>query len=219
MTRVYCGFNFKLEIPLKLYDFPGAPNPRRVRIFAAEKGIELESVTVDLRSREHKSDAFLQKNPSGKIPVLELEDGNCIAETIAISRYLELIQPEPNLFGVDPLETATIEMHHRFIEMELFSQVGTSWVNGPVVASMGLIEPIEAAKDRSDALVRQFYTRMNEELATRDYIAGERFTVADISAFCCVEFAGDLVGLKPADELTHLWNWHQRIAARPASNA
>ena len=201
---------------MKLYDFPGAPNPRRVKIFAAEKGIELELVNVDLAGREHKSEAFLAKNPSGKIPVLELDDGRCIGETIAISRYLEALQPEPNLFGRDAFETAEIEMHHRHIELELFAQVGTSWVNGPVVAKMGLVEPIEAAKARSDAFVRSYYQRLERELAERDYIAGDRFTVADISAVCCIDFASAMVGLKPADELSALWAWHARVHERPS---
>ncbi|MEC8058647.1 MAG: glutathione S-transferase N-terminal domain-containing protein, partial [Pseudomonadota bacterium] len=128
---------------MKLYDFPNAPNPRRVRVVAAEKGIELDYVTVDMTKREHKSAEFMQKNPSGKIPVLELADGTCISESIAICRYLESMHPTPNLFGDGALEIAQIEMAHRQIELELMSQIGTSWVNGPIVAKMGLIEPIE----------------------------------------------------------------------------
>ena len=204
---------------MKLYDFPGAPNPRRVKIFAAEKGITLDLVNVDLAGREHKSEAFLAKNPSGKIPVLELDDGRCIGESIAISRYLEALVPEPNLFGRDAFEVAEIEMHHRHIELELFAQVGTSWVNGPVVAKMGLIKPIEAAKARSDAFVRSYYERLNRELAERDYIAGDRFTVADISAVCCIDFASAMVGLKPADEHAALWAWHARVHERPSMSA
>ena len=95
----------------------------------------------------------MQKNPSGKIPVLELKDGTCIGESIAICRYLESLYPTPNLFGENARETALIEMVHRQIELELMSQIGTSWVNGPIVAKMGLVQPIEAAKRRSDAWV------------------------------------------------------------------
>ena len=86
---------------MKLYDYPGAPNPRRVKIFAAEKNINLELVNCDMSKREHKTPEFLKKNPSGKIPVLELDDGRCISESVAICRYLESLQPEPNLFGND----------------------------------------------------------------------------------------------------------------------
>ena len=127
---------------MKLYDFPNAPNPRLVRVVAAEKAIELDYVTVDMTKREHKTPEFMQKNPSGKIPVLELEDGTCIGESIAISRYLESLYPTPNLFGENARETALIEMVHRQIELELMSQIGTSWVNGPIVAKMGLVQPV-----------------------------------------------------------------------------
>ena len=199
---------------MKLYDFPGAPNPRRVRVVAAEKNIELDYVTVDMGKREHKTQEFIQKNPSGKIPVLELEDGTCIGESIAICRYLEALYPRPNLFGEDALETAQIEMAHRQIELELMSQIGTSWVNGPVVAKMGLVEPIEAAKQRSDDLTRAYYRRMNMELGRRDYLAGARYTMVDITAAIAVDFASALVGLKPDSELGNLWSWHERVTSR-----
>jgi len=199
---------------MKLYDFPGAPNPRRVRVVAAEKNIELDYVTVDMGKREHKTQEFIQKNPSGKIPVLELEDGTCIGESIAICRYLEALYPRPNLFGEDALETAQIEMAHRQIELELMSQISTSWVNGPVVAKMGLVEPIEAAKQRSDDLTRAYYQRMNMELGRRDYLAGARYTMVDITAAIAVDFASALVGLKPDSELGNLWAWHERVTSR-----
>jgi glutathione S-transferase len=200
-----------------LYTSPMAPNPRRVTMFAAEKGIDLDLVDVKLREREQKTPNFMAKSPSGKIPVLELDDGTCIAETVAISRYLEALQPEPNLFGETALETAQIEMHHRYIEHELFSQVGVSWVNGPIIAATGLIEPIEAAKRRSDAFVRDYYKRLNHEFSVRPFVAGSRFTIADITAFCVIEFASSLVGLKPDDKLAELWTWHEKISARKSA--
>jgi glutathione S-transferase len=203
-----------MTVTMKLYDFPNAPNPRRVRVVAAEKGIELDYVTVDMTKREHKSPEFMQKNPSGKIPVLELEDGTCIGESIAICRYLEALYPTPNLFGETALEIAQIEMAHRQIELELMSQIGTSWVNGPIVAKMGLVEPIEAAKQRSDSLTNSYYRRMNGELGQRDYIAGERYTMADITAAIAIDFASAMVGLKPDSDLENLWAWHQRVTTR-----
>ena len=120
---------------MKLYSFPSAPNPRRVLIFAAEKQLQIEVVNIDLRGGETKRPEFLQKNPSGKIPVLELADGTCIAETVAICRYLESLAPEPNLFGRDALEIALIEAYHRHIEFELHTNIGAAWVNGPTVAA------------------------------------------------------------------------------------
>jgi glutathione S-transferase len=121
---------------MKLYDYPGAPNPRRVKIFLHEKDLAYEAVNCDMAKGEHKLPAFLEKNPSGKIPVLELDDGRCLAESVAICRYLEAIQPEPNLFGRDPFELGHIEMRNRQIELELWTQVGVSWVNGPIVTKM-----------------------------------------------------------------------------------
>lgn len=197
-----------------LYSYDGAPNPRRVLIFAAEKGITLETVSVDITAGEHKQAGFLAKNPSGKIPVLALDDGTCIAESVAICRYLEALHPEPNLFGQGPREIASIEMHHRFIELELFAQVGVSWMNGPIIAATGLVEPIVASKERSDAFVNTYYERLNRELGARPFIAGRRFSIADITAYCCIDFASELVGLRPGIHLEHLWAWHEDISQR-----
>lgn len=189
-------------------------------MFAAEKGIDLDIVAVDMAKREQRSEEFVKsKNPSGKIPVLELDDGTCIAETVAIQRYLESVVPEPNLFGNDPVETAQIEMFHRFVEIEMLNQIGVSWVNGPIVAKMGLVEPIEAAKKRSDSFVRSFYKRLNRELGERSHIAGNRFTVADITAWISIDFASTLVGLPPDESLANLQEWRARIAERPTSSA
>ena len=199
---------------MKLYSFAGAPNPRRVLIFAAEKSLQLDVVNVDLRGGETKRPEFLSKNPSGKIPVLELGDGTCISETIAICRYLEALAPEPNLFGRDALETALIEAHHRHIEFELHSSIGAAWINGPVVAAAGLVKPIEEQRLRGEALTRKYYQRMDEELATCHFIAGDRFSVADISALCMIDFAAARVGLRPDDALRHLWAWHSRVSQR-----
>lgn len=199
---------------MKLYSYHGAPNPRRVYVFAAEKNLELEFVNIDVRLGEQKSPEFLARNPSGKIPVLELDDGTCIGETVAICRYLESIEPTPNLFGESPLETAQIEMHHRIIEHELFTQVGISWINGPIVAASGRFEPIAAARTRSDGAVRAFYKRLDRELGERSHIAGNRYSVADITAFCVIDFAAEFVELKPDESHENLWRWFNEVAAR-----
>ena len=205
---------------MKLFEMTGAPNPRRVRIFLAEKGIDdIEYVQVDMAKREHKSAEFLARNPSGKIPVLELDDGSHIAESVAICRYIEALHPEPNLFGADPAELGRIEMHNRIIELELWTRIGTSWVNGEVVAQMGLFEQIPAAKAQSDAATNAFYRRLDTELQSRAFIAGERFTIADISALTAVDFATALVELKPDDSLTSLWRWHAEVSGRPSASA
>lgn len=201
---------------MKLYDYPGAPNPRRARIFIREKGLDVEIVNCDMSKGEHKVPEFLAKNPSGKIPVLELDDGRCIPESVAICRYLEAIAPEPNLFGADPFELGFIEARNRHIEFELWSQIGTSWVNGPIVAKLGRFKQIPEAKEASDANVNRYYKRLDGELGEADYVAGDRFTVADISLLTAVDFATAMVELKPDEGLTNLWAWHARVSARPS---
>jgi glutathione S-transferase len=201
---------------VKLYDYPGAPNPRRVKIFAAEKGIDLELVHCDMSKREHKSPEFLKKNPSGKIPVLELEDGRCISESVAICRYLEFIEPEPNLFGKDAYEQAFIESRNRHIELELWTQIGISWVNGPIVGSMGLFNQVPDAKVASDKNVRAFYKRLDKEFKQVDFVAGNRFTIADITLLSAIDFATELVDLEPDSNLLNLKRWHTEVSKRPS---
>ncbi len=201
---------------MKLYDYPGAPNPRRVKIFAAEKGLDLELVHCDMSKREHKSPEFLKKNPSGKIPVLELEDGRCISESVAICRYLEFIEPEPNLFGKDAYEQAFIESRNRHIELELWTQIGISWVNGPIVGSMGLFNQVPDAKVASDKNVRAFYKRLDKEFKQVDFVAGNTFTIADITLLSAIDFASELVDLGPDSNLLNLKRWHTEVSKRPS---
>ncbi len=201
---------------MKLYDFPKAPNPRRVKIFAHEKDIELELINCDMGKREHKTPEFLAKNPSGKIPVLELENGECISESIAICRYLELIKPEPNLFGKDAYEIAYIESRNRHIEFELWTQIGTSWVNGPIVGSLGIFDQIPDAKAASDKNVRTYYQRLDQEFGLNNFVAGERFTIADITLVSAIDFASEMVDLKPNEDLKNLHRWHEEVSSRPS---
>ena len=202
---------------MKLYDFSGAPNPRRVKIFAHEKDIDLELVNCDMLKREHKTPEFLKKSPSGKIPVLELEDGRCISESIAICRYLESIVPEPNLFGEDSFEMSYVESRNRHIEFELWTQIGISWVNGPIVGSMGLFEQIPDAKKASDSNVAAYYKRLDREFSYSEYVAGNRYTVADITLLSAIDFASSMVDLKPSESLKNLNRWHEKINSRPSS--
>jgi len=197
-----------------------APNPRRVRVFLAEKGIVVPTVQIDLTKGEHKAPEFLQKNPSGRVPVLELDDGTCIAESIAICRYFEATQPDPNLFGRSPVELATTEMHNRQLEFELLLPVGVAWVNGPVVARMNpALKQIPEAKAQGDAAARAFYARLDGQLASRSFVAGPRFTVADITAMVVIDFATARVGLKPEANLVNLWRWHRAVSSRPSAKA
>ncbi len=202
---------------MKLYDFPGAPNPRRVKIFAEEKNITLELINCDMAKREHKSPEFLKKNPSGKITVIELDDGRCISESIPICRYLESLVPDPNLFGEDAFEISFIESRNRHIELELWTQIGTSWVNGPIVGSMGLFKQIPDAKKASDKNVEAYYERLDSEFSSSEYVAGDKLTVADITLLSAIDFASSMVDLKPDDGLENLSRWHKKILSRPSS--
>lgn len=201
---------------MKLYDFPGAPNPKRVKIFANEKGIELELVPCDMRRGEHKSPAFLKKNPSGKIPVLELEDGRCISESVAICRYLEAICPEPNLFGEDAFELGHIEARNRHIEFEMWREIGISWVHGPIVAQLGIVKQIPEVKTASDMAACNYYERLDLEFAESAYVAGDRFTIADVSLFTAIEFGSAMVDLKPDARLKNLHAWYESVRSRPS---
>ena len=203
---------------MKLYDFPGAPNPRRVKIFAAEKNISLDLINCDMAKREHKTPEFLAKNTSGKIPVLELEDGRCISESIPICRYLESLVPEPNLFGNDAFEISFIESRNRHIELELWTQIGISWVNGPIVGSMGLFQQIPDAKVASDKNVKSYYKRLDNEFSASEYVAGNRYTVADITLLSAIDFASSMVDLKPDESLDNLYRWHNQILERSSSD-
>ena len=204
---------------MKLYDVIQAPNPRRVRVFLAEKGITVPMVQVDMAKGEHKSAAFLRKNGSGKVPVLELDDGTCIGESVAICRYFEALHPEPSLFGRTPAELGRIEMRNRQLEFELLGPIGVSWRNGPVVTRMFKIEGIAAAKVQSDAATNAFYARLNDELADQPFMAGEQYSIADVTALGVIDFATKLVELKPDAALTNLWRWHAAVSARPSAAA
>jgi glutathione S-transferase len=205
---------------MKLYEYTPGPNPRRVRVFLAEKGIEVPRVQVDLRKAEHKAPEFLRRNPSGKVPVLELDDGTCIAESVAICRYFEALQPEPVLFGTAPAQIGRIDMINRQLEFELLGPVGQAWVNGPIVSRMRPDRtPIAQAKAEGERGARRFYERLDGMLAQQLFMAGDEFSVADITALCVIDFAGSLVELQPDAGLTHLWRWHGDVSGRPSAGA
>lgn len=205
---------------MKLYEYTAGPNPRRVRMFLAEKGIDIPRVQVDLRKGEHKAPEFLRRNPSGKVPVLELDDGTCIAESVAICRYLEALHPEPALFGTTPVSIGRIDMINRQLEFELLAPVGQAWVNGPIVSRLRPDRPpIEQARAEGERAARRFHRRLDAMLADQPCMAGDHFSVADITALCVIDFATTLVELEPAVELANLWRWHGEISARPSATA
>jgi len=203
---------------LKLHTSARAPNPRRVDMFIAEKGIAgIDREFVDLNSGEHRSPRFTARNRMARVPVLELDDGRFLAESRAICTYLEGLYPDPNLMGATAEERAFIEMADRQVEFHLLATIanfvrhthpGLATLEQPQFPDFGAVQGermLEAAR------------RFDAQLATRPWLAGDRFTIADITGFCGVEFAR-LVKFKPSDAgLAHLAAWRDRVAARPSA--
>lgn len=200
------------------YDSPNpAPNPRRVRIFAAEKGIELSSKEVSIPKREQKAPDYVAKNPRGQTPILELDDGTVIAESVAIMRYLEAEQPDPPLFGTTAREIAEIEMWNRRVEMILMPAIAAVWVHThPFTAALPgrNVEWGESNRPRVVEGMRFF----DGSLEGREYLAGSAFSAADILLLTTVDFA-KFIGLEMPSECADLLRWHERVSARPSASA
>ena len=200
------------------YDSPNpAPNPRRVRIFAAEKGIELSSKEVSIPKREQKAPEYVAKNPRGQTPILELDDGTVIAESVAIMRYLEAEQPDPPLFGTTAREIAEIEMWNRRVEMILMPAIAAVWVHThPFTAALPgrNVEWGESNRPRVTEGMRFF----DGSLEGREYLAGSAFSAADILLLTTVDFA-KFIGLEMPSECANLLGWHERVSARPSASA
>jgi glutathione S-transferase len=203
---------------MKLYDNVRAPNPRRVRIFLAEKGIEVPTVQVDLMAREHKSEAFTRLNPLGAIPVLELDDGSAIAESVAICRYFEDLHPEPALFGRGAKGRALVEMWNRRIEFNLMGPIGQVWLHGsPLTAH--LFEQVPAAADFNRKVAARILGWLDRELGDRPFLAGDDYSIADISALCTLDFSAALVDIAIDPSHHNLVRWHESVSARPSAKA
>ena len=202
---------------MKLYDFTLAPSPRRVRIFLAEKGIDVELVQVDIMRNANRTPEFYKKNPLGSLPILELDDGSCLSESVAICRYFEEIKPEPPLFGVGAREKAIVEMWNRRIELELFAPVGQVWSHlSEVVEGRGRRLPEFGEIQKRAAIERIAW--LDSELEDREYIAGDRYSIADITTLCMIDFART-VAIRVQPEQMNLARWHSQVSSRPSANA
>jgi glutathione S-transferase len=203
---------------MKLYDGGRAPNPRRTRVFLAEKGIKLPLVEVDLGAMEHMSAAYAAINPIKRLPALVLDDGTVITESIAICRYFEALQPEPSLFGRGALEIARIEMWNRRIELHLLFPVSHVFRNSHPAMKAMEVPQVPAWAEANKPRILEFINVMDHELKDRPFIAGDVFTVADITGLIAIDF------MKPAKlvvpgELKHLKRWQAEISARPSASA
>ena len=206
---------------MKLYTSPRAPNPRRVDMFLAEKGVgHIERVLVDLNQGEHRTPAYRAKNPMARVPVLELDDGRVLTESRAICTYLEGLFPEPNLMGTSFEERAFIEMADRRVEMHLFITIANAVRHShPGLAVLEQPQFADFGRSQADK-VRGVAAQFDALLQQQPWMAGERFTIADITGFCAIEFARGLMKLTPADlGLAALQDWRDRVAARPSAKA
>jgi glutathione S-transferase len=202
---------------MKLYDSRIAPNPRRVRIYLAEKGITVPTVQVDIGKAENREPPFLAKNPLGGVPVLELDDGTFIAESIAICRYFEETNPNPPLFGTGAKQRALVEMWQRRMELYLLTPVAMTFQHTHAFFK-GRIKQIGewGELNREGAFNRLEW--LDKELANRKFIAGDQYSVADITALVAIDFgAFSEIKLKP--ELLNLARWYQEMSSRPSAKA
>jgi glutathione S-transferase len=201
-----------------LYHDPGAPNPRRVRIFMAEKKLSYDTIEVSIAAHANETPEFRKKNPISLLPVLEFPDGRVLRESIAICRYLEELHPEPNLFGADAWERATIEMWNRHAELELFYPIMQVFRNSHDFWKGRIRQSSDFAEVMRERVAERF-DWLDGELGTRDYFAGSRFSVADITALVAIDF-GRVVKIRiDAAKHPRLAAWHQRVAARPTIKA
>lgn len=204
---------------MKLYVSPRAPNPRRVTMFIAEKGITgIEEISVNLSANEHKGAAYLERNPLAGVPALELDDGRVLSESRAICTYLEGLQPEPNLMGSTFEERAFIEMADRRMELSLFGTIANC-IRHTHPGLMALEQPQFQDFGHSQGEKMLVVARwLDQHLAGTGYVAGARFTIADITAFCALEFARGLMKFNPGEQgLMHLQAYRDRIAQRPSA--
>jgi glutathione S-transferase len=206
---------------ITLYDCTTAPSPRRARILLAEKGVPHETVQVDLRNGEQLSDAYRKVNPHCTVPALRTDDGLLLTDNAGITAWLEARFPQPPLLGTTPSEKAEIASWHWRVEFEGLMAIAEALRNGsPAMANRALPGPVDYAQipalaERGRTRVQQFFVTLDRRLAEREFIAGARFSIADIAAVVAVDFAR-VVKVKPGEEHPHLLRWRAAMAQRPA---
>ncbi len=203
---------------MKLFDGGRAPNPRRVRVFLAEKGIKVPLVPVDMEKMGHRSDEISARNPLQRLPVLELDDGTVLTESAAICRYFEELHPTPPLMGVDALDKAVVEMWQRRMELNLMAYVGHAFRHIHPVMIEWEVPQITAWGEANKPKAVEFLRWLDTELADKEYIAGERYTIADITGMIAIDFMKPARIQMPA-ECTNVMRWHEAMRARPSAVA
>jgi glutathione S-transferase len=202
---------------MKLYDSTLAPNPRRVRVFLAEKGITVPTVQLDIGKAENREAPYLAKNPLGGVPALELDDGTVIAESVAICRYFEEIQPNPPLMGTDAKDRAIVEMWSRRTELEVARPIMQTFQNTHAFFK-GRIPQVPEYGEVCRAHATKRLEWLDAELAGREFIAGPRYTIADITLLIGIDFGRVVkIGIRP--EQKHLARWYEAVSSRPSAKA
>lgn len=209
---------------MKFYDCKTAPSPRRVRIFIAEKNIDCETVQIDLGNGEQFSESYKAINPDCVVPALELDDGTCLTEVLAICHYLEALYPEPALFGRNDKERARVLMWNVKVEQQGLTSVADAFRN----SARGLVNrattgPVAYAQipelaERGRERVQQFLLKLDTQLASNEFVAGEHYSIADISALVTVDFAARIKISLP-DEAVNARRWYQSVSMRPSAAA
>ena len=202
---------------MKLYDARTAPNPRRVRIFLAEKGITVPVEQIDIVSAQNRSPEFRARNAMGTLPVLELDDGTTIAESVAICRYFEELHPEPPLMGTDAQARAVVEMWQRRMEFEVFLPITQVFRNGHAFFK-GRIPQVPEYGEVCRTHAEQRLAWLDGVLAERPFVAGERYTIADITALCAIDF-GRVSNIRITPGQPNLARWHAAVSSRPSTKA
>jgi len=195
-----------------------APNPRRVRIFIAEKGIDLPESQVQMRRREHKSDEHRARNSLGQLPTLVLDDGSAISESVSICRYLDSLHPEPPMFGRDGKEAALVDMWIRRIEFQLMTPVGMFWRHAHPLTAALLTQFKDFGESNREAYERSCLWLDREIASSGPFIAGETYGMADIVALTTIDFA-TFTGLEMPAGANSLKQWHDLVSARPSASA
>ncbi len=210
---------------MKLHDWSIAPHPKRVRMYLAEKRIEIERVEAAEPGKPVLKPEYLEKFPHRRVPLLELDDGTTIGEAMAICRYFEILHPEPPLMGTDALDTAMVEMWERISEWEgmhvaaeVFRNSKRSFAGRGLPGYAEPIEQIPELVERGTLRMAQYYDKLDGQLAGREFITGERFTVADITAFCVIEFA-KFCELDIPEPCAGVARWFAAVGARPSAAA
>lgn len=203
---------------MKLFDGGRAPNPRRVRVFLAEKGIEVPIVPVDMGAMAHKSDEIAARNPLRRLPVLELDDGTVLTESVAICRYFEELHPEPALFGSGALGRARVEEWQRRMEFNLLMAVAQVFRHLHPAMKDWEVPQVAEWGEANRPKVLEFLALLDRELAGRAYAAGDDYSIADITGMIAVDFM-KLAKIAMPDEFANVRRWHAELAARPSAKA